>query len=585
MPPLPVERCLPGREVFEPRLVGGAIVHGVASEGAGHLEVVPLDGTASRLVPLDPPLRAARGLGGGSWAPTPDGGSVVYVAVDGGLAVASLAGGPVRRLTPTDRQVSGPVVAGDGRTVVHAVDEAEVWTVDLVSGSTVRLDRAEHDFCLDPHIGDGEVRWVGWRVPDMPWDHAEIAGSSIDGTPRPTLVPPGAVQQPRIAPDGTLLCLRDDTGWLNLWHGDRPLVDESFEHGGPLWGPGQRSYAISPDGRRVAFTRNELGFGRLCVVDTDTGRVDEVARGVHGQLDWRGDRLVAMRTGARTPTGVVVYDTADWSRRTLATGDEWPNDALVEPELLAVDHPDGHIVHARWYRADSDRLLVWVHGGPTDQWQVTFMPRIAYWRSRGWNVIVPDHRGSTGHGRVFQQSLRHRWGVDDVADVLEVTRAAHRRGIAVPPHTVLMGSSAGGFCALGALGAAPDMFAGAAVLYPVTDLVDLAERSHRFERHYTDTLVGPLPETATEYRRRSPVAHAERLAGRPLLVLHGEVDPVVPVDHSRAFVDRVIAAGGDATLHVYPGEGHGFRRREHQLDEYRRLEQFLTRCLQIASSR
>jgi dipeptidyl aminopeptidase/acylaminoacyl peptidase len=140
-----------------------------------------------------------------------------------------------------------------------------------------------------------------------------------------------------------------------------------------------------------------------------------------------------------------------------------------------------------------------------------------------------------------------------------------------------MGGSAGGFTALGSVAAAPDVFAAAAVAYPVTDLADLPERSHRFERHYTVGLVGPLPSSLQTYLDRSPAHHVDRFVDTPLLVLHGDSDPVVPVEQSRVFAERVRAAGGDVELHVYPGEGHGFRDAAHQLDEYARLEDFLSR--------
>jgi len=266
----------------------------------------------------------------------------------------------------------------------------------------------------------------------------------------------------------------------------------------------------------------------------------------------------------------------------VAVGPEgdWSSDELVEPELFRIPASlagGDAVVHARLYRADAPRgLIVWLHGGPTDQWQVTWMPRIAYWRSRGGNVLVPDHRGSTGHGRLYQQALRGRWGDLDVADTVAVLRWAHAKGLGPPERTVLFGGSAGGYTALGAVAAAPDAVAAAAVLYPVTDLLDLAERSHRFERHYTDTLVGPLPAATATARDRSPAFHGMRFTRTPLLLLHGDADPVVPVEQSRQFVDAVRAAGGNATLHVYEGEGHGFRQRDHQLDEYRRVEEFLT---------
>jgi dipeptidyl aminopeptidase/acylaminoacyl peptidase len=220
-------------------------------------------------------------------------------------------------------------------------------------------------------------------------------------------------------------------------------------------------------------------------------------------------------------------------------------------------------------------MLCWLHGGPTDQWQVTFMPRVAYWRALGWNVLVPDHRGSTGHGRDYQQMLHGRWGDLDVTDTVDAIAHAQACGWGSPAHTAIVGSSAGGFTALGAVAAAPHVVAAAIVAYPVTDLLDLAERSHRFERHYTESLVGPLPDAAPLYDARSPYNFVERLKDTPLLVMHGDNDPVVPVDQSRAFVQRCVEVGGDVEFVVYEGEGHGFRRAENQLDEYRRTQAFL----------
>jgi len=79
------------------------------------------------------------------------------------------------------------------------------------------------------------------------------------------------------------------------------------------------------------------------------------------------------------------------------------------------------------------------------------------------------------------------------------------------------------------------------------------------------------------YRDRSPVNFVDRLATIPLLVMHGDSDPVVPVDQSRTFVERCTAVGGDVQLVIYEGEGHGFRKPENQLDEYRRMLGFLAR--------
>jgi dipeptidyl aminopeptidase/acylaminoacyl peptidase len=125
---------------------------------------------------------------------------------------------------------------------------------------------------------------------------------------------------------------------------------------------------------------------------------------------------------------------------------------------------------------------------------------------------------------------------------------------------------------------APGLVRAAVVSYPVTDLYALAAETHRFERHYTDTLVGPLPAADAAWRARSPITRAASLSV-PVLVLQGDIDPVVPMAHTRAFVDAVRTAGGAVDLHVYAGEGHGWKRADTAADALGRTVDFITeRC-------
>lgn len=586
---IPVERCIVSRDITEPRLApdGCSIVYATAAGGSAALMIDRLDGTPVRQLSSYPPPGTGRGLGGGCWCWNGESTAVVYAARDGNLWVQPVPTGAVRPLTShgPERVASAPAMTTVGRQVVYVLDEAEIWMIDADTGASMRLDDGSADFVFDPCWSDdgASVLWQAWNVPDMPWDHARVQRVELQTMARSEWRADGAVQQPRLLSDGTSICVRDDTAWLNVWVGDAPLVDEPFEHAGPTWGMGQRSYAVSPDGGRVAFTRNEGGFGRLCVADLANRTVDQVARGVHGQLSWQGDRLAGLRTGARTPTQIVVYDDATWERKVVAIGplSGWEDLPLSEPELVEIAASDGSVIHARLYRADTttDRLLCWLHGGPTDQWQVSFMPRIAFWRSQGWNILVPDHRGSTGHGRVYQQALRGQWGVLDVIDTADAIGHAYAMGWGTPSTTALVGSSAGGFTALGVAAAHTKLVAAVIAAYPVTDLADLAQRSHRFERHYTDSLVGVLPEAAHDYHDRSPLHFADELALTPLLLMHGDSDPVVPVEQSIALAARCREAGANVELVVYEGEGHGFRQPDNQLDEYRRMQAFLSRHL------
>lgn len=582
--------CTSGRELTEPQLSpDGATVAFVGRWGSrSAIVAVPVDGGPERLVTTSPDPAPGRGLGGGCFTWMPDGSAVVYAARDGDLWLQPMPGGVARRLTSVaaDRRFEAPCTTPAGDVVIAVLDQAELWAFDLATvgegaaGIGRRLDDGSADFVFDPFVtpSGSTLLWTAWNVPDMPWDAASLESLELASGDRGGATGPASSHQPRALPDGRRLSVRDDTGWLNVWLDDEPLVDEPFEHAGPSWGQGQRSYAADPAGERVAFTRNVGGFGRLCVVDVGTGRVAEVARGVHGQLSWRGDRLVALRTGARTPTQIVAYDTRSWTRRTLAVGpvSAWDLADLPEPELVEVDR-GGVAIHARRYGSSGDRTICWVHGGPTDQWQVEFMPRIAYWWARGWDVIVPDPRGSTGHGRAYQQALRGGWGRLDVDDTAAVLRASHASGASTPSRTVLMGGSSGGLTVLGLLADHVGIAAGAVTSYPVADLGVLAAASHRFEAHYTYGLVGPPGDPA--YRDRSPVHRADKIAA-PLLVFHGDRDPVVPIESSARLVERIRSAGGDAELVVYEGEGHGFRDPENKRDEYERTEAFLSRVVE-----
>jgi dipeptidyl aminopeptidase/acylaminoacyl peptidase len=544
-------------------------------------------------VPVTP--LGAYGGGGYCWA-THD--LLVYAAADGRLLTVPATGGPVRVLSREGR-AAAPTVAPGGDRVAFVLEHDDTCDVAVVpldaSAWPERMSRA--DYAWDPAwSADGStLAWHEWNLPNMPWDGSRIVVAAGDEPPR--VVAGGdsiAVGQPRFSPvDGSLAFVSDEQGFMNVWvapadgSAARPLLEEPNEHAEPSWGPGQRSFAWSPTGTAIALNRNEDGFGRLVVVALAGGVAGNLSRGWHAGLDWGPDGIACVRSGGRTAPQLTVLEPSTGDRRVLARGAPGELDAvdLPEPRPVTWEAPDGATVHGLvWLPPGGDTgdrgdalppLLVDVHGGPTDQSTVDWKPRIRYFVSRGWAVLNPNYRGSTGYGRAYERALDGAWGEVDVADTVAGIEAAGREGWADATRAAVMGGSAGGFTALLVAAHAPAVVRAAVSLYGVTDLFDLAATTHRFESRYLDRLVGVLPADAARYRDRSPVTRAHEITV-PVLVLQGADDKVVPPSQAQLLVDSMRAAGAPVEHHVYDGEGHGFSRADTIVDSLDRIDTFLT---------
>jgi dipeptidyl aminopeptidase/acylaminoacyl peptidase len=105
--------------------------------------------------------------------------------------------------------------------------------------------------------------------------------------------------------------------------------------------------------------------------------------------------------------------------------------------------------------------------------------------------------------------------------------------------------------------------------------------THKFEECYSDSLLGPLPEAADVYRARSPIFQADKIRD-PIAVFQGEDDKVVPRDQSDEIVASLKERGIPHEYHLYPGEGHGFRKTETIEDFYAAVERFLKKYVIFA---
>jgi dipeptidyl aminopeptidase/acylaminoacyl peptidase len=141
----------------------------------------------------------------------------------------------------------------------------------------------------------------------------------------------------------------------------------------------------------------------------------------------------------------------------------------------------------------------------------------------------------------------------------------------------IMGGSAGGFTMLKAMEDHPGFFRAGIDLYGVTDLLSLSAKTHKFELHYNDALVGPLPEALPFYQQRSPLYHADKLQD-PLAIFQGADDEVVLPSQSADLAAALSVKGVPHIYQLYEGEGHGFRKSETIVHLYQTIDEFLKKA-------
>jgi dipeptidyl aminopeptidase/acylaminoacyl peptidase len=291
-----------------------------------------------------------------------------------------------------------------------------------------------------------------------------------------------------------------------------------------------------------------------------------------------GDGVALIGSTQDRPSTVWLWD-ADGGARPLRP----PAGVALGAADVAVGEPftltgrSGRPVHGTLFRptlggtrGPEERpppLVTWCHGGPTSSCQAGLDLTLQFFTTRGFAVACVDYAGSSGYGRAYRCALWGEWGVADSEDCLDAALYLAQRGDIDAERMAIRGSSAGGMTALNAL-ASGEGFAACASWYGVTDLLGLVATTHDFEAHYTDRLIGPLPEAHGRYAERSPVHRAAAMHGSVLL-LQGTEDPVVPPAQAEGMRDALAAAGTGCDLRFFEGEGHGFRRAD-----------TLTACLQ-----
>lgn len=419
--------------------------------------------------------------------------------------------------------------------------------------------------------------------------------------------------------------LRDDkAGWVDLAGrpGFAPEPNVLAYQGGeravevlePVPG-GFGVFSVSVDtGERRLLARTEIatprrflrepGTGRLLAVESmpdlptieyvdPTHPLCQVLSGLEaaypGQHLWPvsvtddGRLAVVSASSDRHPGRWLLVDVARRSAEPILESRPWIDpEAMAETSAFHVAASDGLRIHGyltspRGLAAGAlPPMVVLPHGGPhwvRDEWG--FNPEVQLLASRGFAVLQVNFRGSGGYGDDYQKAGYGRWGTRVMEDVVDATRWAVRKGKADPGRICLYGGSFGGYTALQAPLVAPGLFrctVGFAGVYDLTLMAKSGDISwSRFGRGFVKTAVG---EDRAALEAQSPLHQAARLE-LPILLIHGERDVRVPIEHAEKLRAALTRLGRPPGWLVEAQEGHGFYDEARRERMYHRLLAFL----------
>jgi dipeptidyl aminopeptidase/acylaminoacyl peptidase len=354
---------------------------------------------------------------------------------------------------------------------------------------------------------------------------------------------------------------------------------------------------MSVDGRLLAYTLNRDGFSELYVRKlNEAGAGDDKdtpvalpGKGVVGGLDFSRDgrKLAFTFAGARFNSDVWLYDlrTRKLEQVTRSSRAAIPQSSFVEPELIRYKTFDGREIPAWYYKPRSMQtgganralpVIVSVHGGPEGQERPAFNPTYQYFLSRGYAVLAPNVRGSTGYGKTYTHLDDVKLREDSVKDLAAAVEWLKTSGGADARRIAVMGGSYGGYMALAAITLYPEMWAAAVEMYGISNFETNLRNTSGYRRRQREREYGTLAGDLEFLRSVSPIYKVNRIKA-PLLVFQGKNDPRVPYTESEQIVQALRARNAPVEYTLFDDEGHGFVKLNNRLVVYPKIVDFLER--------
>ncbi|POB10677.1 S9 family peptidase [Sulfobacillus sp. hq2] len=346
--------------------------------------------------------------------------------------------------------------------------------------------------------------------------------------------------------------------------------------------------AVHRPSGHYAYVLNRQGYSQLYVsANGMTEPIQSLSKGVIAQIDWHpngSDLALTYHDATHNPNVYRVHlNPLETTPITWASRSGLDFHQFVEPTLHAFPSFDGLMVPVWLYRPQqphSERVpvVISVHGGPESQERPGFNPVYQYLLSRGFAIAAPNVRGSAGYGKTYVHLDDVQKRMDSVKDLAAlVTWLRDQPGI--NGHRIaLMGGSYGGFMVLAGLTTYPDLFAAGVDIVGIANLETFLENTSPYRRKLREAEYGSLDHDRAFFRTISPVYHVNNIQA-PLMVVHGQNDPRVPVSEAEQIVKHLRAKNLPVEYMLFEDEGHGVVKLKNRLTLYPRIASFLEKHL------
>jgi len=538
---------------------------------------------------------------------SPDGKWVVFQSDTGGnelfdLYAVPLEGGSVVNLTSSDDATeTGPLFSPDGGLIAYSrklktAAQSDVWVLDPKTHQARALTHeasVNHQWAPVAFTRDG--RFLIANRSDV--NNTESSAWRIDvATGTAEKITPGddrhLVGAADISPDGRLLAITSNLRGSQEQAGVLDLKTKMIRWAKPSpWEEGAE--AFSPDGKTLLFSINADGRTSLNLFDLKSG----ISHALHfpagvdspeGRHPFAHDgrSILLGHQSANAPLDYWLAPTGQGRpiKVTHLAANSLESSLLPASSLVHYKSEDGTVISAilvtpfNLKRNRANPAIVIPHGGPTGQTTDTFSRTAQALASRGYVVIAPNVRGSTGYGKPFQDANIKDLGGGDLVDEVYAAKFLIATGYVDPKKIGITGGSYGGFMTLMAIGKTPDVWAAAVEEYGIINWFAMLEHEDPRLQQYERGLIGDPVKDKAVYDATSPMTYIKN-ARAPLLVLQGDNDIRVPKGQAEEVVATLKAAGGVVEAHYYAQEGHGFARRENQIDALQRTVDWFDKYL------